>query len=150
MSIWHSFKGFDGRISRKYFWLGNVILSIVYCVIVLLWLSKTRSGEGYFATPPADFNLAVLISSLVVLYPWLAVWIKRLHDLNLTGWWCAPVFIPSLADPAASLLGLSGLVEQILLVVDVAVMAVFIVSIAVLGFRPGTIGPNRYGDDPRA
>ena len=59
---------------------------------------------------------------MAVLYPWIAVGIKRCHDRNRTGWFL--------------LIGLIPLVS-IWLVVE-------------LGFLRGTVGQNRFGPDPLA
>lgn len=70
------------------------------------------------------FGEAELIStlfSLAVLLPNLAVGARRLHDIDRSGWWL--------------LVGLVPLVGWI-------VLLVFFV-------QDGTVGPNRYGPDPK-
>ncbi len=69
-----------------------------------------------------EVGLLSLLFALAALYPWIAVGVKRCHDRNRTGWFL--------------LIGLIPLVS-IWLVVE-------------LGFLRGTVGPNRFGPDPRA
>jgi uncharacterized membrane protein YhaH (DUF805 family) len=58
--------------------------------------------------------------NLVLLWLALAVPAKRWHDLDHSGWWALLLFVP--------------VVGPLLL-------------IALLGFRRGTVGPNRFGPD---
>ena len=69
-----------------------------------------------------SFNeLANVALSLIILWSNLALSIKRLHDQDKSAWWILFALIP--------LLG-------------------FVVLFIILGFLPGTKGPNRYGPQP--
>lgn len=59
--------------------------------------------------------------SLAVLLPHLAVGARRLHDIDRSGWWLLVGFVP---------------------LVGWIVLLVFFV-------QDGTVGPNRYGPDPK-
>ncbi len=64
-----------------------------------------------------------LFSSIVYLffiYPSIAILIKRFHDRGRSGWWCILMLVP--------LVNIWLLIEA--------------------GFLRGTVGPNRYGEDP--
>ena len=106
---------FSGRARRTEFWyfvLFNIIVTIVLSVIDRL--IGTFSGAS---------NLGILsgIYSLAVLIPTLAVAVRRLHDIDRTGWWI--------------LIGLIPLIGTIVLLV--------------FYLTPGTPGSNRYGPDPK-
>ena len=60
--------------------------------------------------------------SLFVLIPNLSISFRRLHDVDKSAWWLLISFVP---------------------VVGVIVLLVFSVM-------PGTVGANRYGQDPKA
>lgn len=62
------------------------------------------------------------IYSLFILIPDLSISFRRLHDIDKSAWWLLISIIP---------------------VVGSIILFVFSV-------RPGTIGPNSYGEDPRA
>lgn len=98
----------QGRLNRKpYFWRS-----------LALWLVCTFVGgilAVLFAPAGAVFAVILLISSLMLS-------IRRLHDLNKTGWFVLLNFIP---------------------VVN------FFWGLYLL-FAKGTIGPNDYGPDPLA
>ena len=81
---------------------------------------------GQFVTAIVDsvigIQLTTGIFSLVVLLPGIAVGVRRLHDLDRSGWWLLLVFVP--------------LVGTIILIVWFCTR--------------GTPGPNRFGPDPLA
>jgi uncharacterized membrane protein YhaH (DUF805 family) len=152
MSIWQAMWGFDGRISRKYYWLATLILTIGHAIIffpLLHWLV----GGWWLDKRPHElleaekvFNMAWLIPLVLLLYPSLTISIKRLHDLNLSGWWCLPGFASNFIL-LAPLIGLGGWQSPTLLfqVLAWGTEPVRLVWLIVLGFIRGTAGPNRYG-----
>ncbi|MDD4844695.1 MAG: DUF805 domain-containing protein [Anaerotignum sp.] len=72
---------FTGRESRKNFWyfaLFNFIIGIVLSIL-----------DAIFGT----HDLLLAIYSLAIILPGIGVSIRRLHDINKSGWW---YFIPLL------------------------------------------------------
>ena len=67
--------------------------------------------------------IPILILVLVFIYPGLAVYTKRWHDRNKSGWWSLIVLVP--------------IVGSIWMLIE-------------LGILRGTDGDNRYGPDPLA
>ena len=61
------------------------------------------------------------IYSLFVFIPNLSISFRRLHDIDKSAWWLFISFVP---------------------VVGAIILLVFSV-------KPGTVGTNRYGDDPK-
>jgi uncharacterized membrane protein YhaH (DUF805 family) len=107
---------FTGRARRKEYWffvLFNVLI-IVLLVMVdgLLGTFNEEAGVGLFSG----------LYSLAVLIPGIAVLVRRLHDIDRTGWW--------------ALIGLVPFVGGIVLLV-----------MAVLDSTPGE---NRFGPNPKA
>jgi uncharacterized membrane protein YhaH (DUF805 family) len=148
LSIWQAIAGFSGRISRVSFWRTLLLLfpaSWAFFAAVY-WLMGGHWNEGSSPTvlSPEVVAPARLISSVVFLYPFVWVSIKRLHDLNLSGWWCVPVFALDLIDAFAPAFGLLPPDSAL----DWTSSIVFLALLVVLSFR-GTPGPNRYGDHPR-
>jgi uncharacterized membrane protein YhaH (DUF805 family) len=72
--------------------------------------------------------------SLALTWPVIAIYAKRLHDLNLSAWWL--LLLPAVTFVA----GLSEFNR-------LHVVAYFLLLL-VLGFLPGSNGPNRFGEDP--
>jgi uncharacterized membrane protein YhaH (DUF805 family) len=122
---------FTGRSRRKEYWMYVLFLIIAFVVFGIL---DTMLGLGGSSTSDlsttgnrigasASFHGGVLtiVFWLATLVPSIAVSVRRLHDIDRSGWW---VFI--------SLIPLIGAI--ILLVFNVT---------------EGTRGPNRFGPDPK-
>jgi uncharacterized membrane protein YhaH (DUF805 family) len=107
---------FTGRARRKEYWffvLFNVIFAIALTVVDI---STGLYDEVY------DVGLLSSLYSLAVLLPSIALSVRRLHDIDRTGWWLLIAFVP--------LIG-----------------AIVLLIFAVLD---GTPGDNRYGPSPKA
>jgi uncharacterized membrane protein YhaH (DUF805 family) len=132
-----TFTSFEGRIPRKTFWLGYLVMIIV--TWVLMFLLSAVFGVSMFASPDPTLSeeaqlaqameqmsammLPLGIVLLLTLWPALAIYTKRWHDRNKSGWWSLIIFIPIIG-------GIWMLIE--------------------LGFLRGTEGANRFGPDPIA
>jgi uncharacterized membrane protein YhaH (DUF805 family) len=106
---------FSGRSRRKEYWfflLFNIIVSIV--------LGGIDALLGTFSSS-ANIGLLSGIYGLAVLIPTLALTVRRLHDIDRTGWWI--------------LIGLVPLIGGIVLLV--------------FALLDGTPGGNRYGLNPK-
>lgn len=69
----------QGRIGRKSFWIGVLILfAINIALAVALGTESAISG----------------IISLISIVPAVMVYIKRCHDRGKSGWWCLLLLIP--------------------------------------------------------
>lgn len=133
---------FSGRAPRAEYWWFYLATLIINRV--LSFVDKKTSGEE---------GLLSGIFWLIILVPWLAVTIRRLHDTNRSGWWLVTPVVPFAAFLAVMIqTGIAGVdVEThypvafygslILLVLAAIVLFVFMVL-------PGNSGPNRYGEDP--
>jgi uncharacterized membrane protein YhaH (DUF805 family) len=79
----------NGRISRGPFWLSYLILFAVTAALVLFIATKTTNNRV----------LAILVLILLVLVVWIAicVTVKRLHDIDASGWLSIPVVLIPIA-----------------------------------------------------
>lgn len=107
---------FSGRSRRKEYWyfvLFNIIVAIVLSLIDMLL--------GTFSSA-SNIGLLSGIYSLAVLIPTIALTVRRLHDIDRSGWWILINLVP------------------------------FIGSIVILIFAllEGTPGDNRFGPSPKA
>jgi uncharacterized membrane protein YhaH (DUF805 family) len=105
---------FDGRAGRPEYWyfvLFNIIVSFVLGFV-----------DGVLGTVSSGARVGLLggIYSLAVLLPSIGVGIRRLHDINRSGWWL--------------LIGLVPLVGWIILIIWAATAS--------------DAGPNQYGPGP--
>lgn len=138
---WHAlFLSAEGRMSRQTFWICAGLLVVVSLVVSMI---------------PVVGSLA----SLALLWPWLVVLTKRLHDLNRSGKLALAMLIPNLAtallalvvgvmaiSPATALAALS-LAGPLAAVGGLAML----VSLAFLIWLAATVGDaeaNTYGPPP--
>jgi uncharacterized membrane protein YhaH (DUF805 family) len=106
------FSGRSRRMEYWYFVLFNIIVVIVLSLIdSLLGTFNVLRGVGLLS---GIYGLAVLIPSL-------AVTVRRLHDIDRTGWWILINLIPLIGT----------------------------IVLLIFELTPGTPGTNRYGPDPK-
>jgi uncharacterized membrane protein YhaH (DUF805 family) len=131
-----TFTSFDGRIPRKTFWLAFLVMLVISWILQLIAFAvfggsmmamdpnMTPEQQGMAAMESMSAMMLPLgIVILLTLWPTLAVYTKRWHDRNKSGWWSLILFVPLIG-------GIWMLVE--------------------LGFLRGTEGANTYGPDPIA
>jgi uncharacterized membrane protein YhaH (DUF805 family) len=113
---------FSGRAPRSEFWwwiLFTFIANLVLGAIDIALFGHTVVEAGSISAY-TNFSPLAGIFSLVVLLPSISVAVRRLHDTDHSGWWWWLALIP--------------LVGIIVLIVWWATR--------------GTLGPNRFGEDP--
>jgi uncharacterized membrane protein YhaH (DUF805 family) len=120
-----TFTSFSGRIPRMTFWLSLLVLMIIQWVLFALFGGLSIMGTDMNDPAAAQEMMSKMwplyLIFLVFLWPSLAIYAKRWHDRNKSGWWSLIVFVP--------------LIGSIWLLVE-------------CGFLRGTEGPNRFGNDP--
>jgi uncharacterized membrane protein YhaH (DUF805 family) len=110
MSLAHIYFSFTGRIGPATYWL--CALPILAFLLILSLLEVEYYDYTSFA------GVLTLGGRLLILWPSLALTVKRWHDRNKSGWW--------------ALIGLIPYIGQIWTFIE-------------NGLLPGTKGPNRYG-----
>ena len=73
---------FSGRAPRAEYWWFYLAT-----VVVQIPLGMIDEMLGEWSPLSGLFGLAILL-------PWLAVSVRRLHDIDRTGWWLAAFFLP--------------------------------------------------------
>jgi len=131
---------FEGRISRKSFWIGIAVLIVAELVVYLI--AQALQGDRLSA-----------ITDLAFIYPEFAIAVKRAHDRNLPIWLLIVFFGGEAVLDLLTVLELTGSSEQpsvLSLFIAVPFTVLLVALLIELGFRRGTIGPNQYGPDPVA
>jgi uncharacterized membrane protein YhaH (DUF805 family) len=131
---------FDGRISRKPFWIAFGVVTVAN--LAACYVADQIDGDRLSA-----------IVDLAFTYPQFAIAAKRAHDRELPIWLLIVFFVANAVLDLLDVLGLSGTGDNPSMP-SMAVALLFVVlAVALLielGFRKGTPGPNRYGPDPLA
>ena len=142
---------FEGRISRRTFWLAS--LGVIVAVLVLTVAPFLIGNEEWAVLIIALTSQFIWLLSL---WPLMAVGARRLHDRDKNGWWllvywlvpvaliCGGMSIILFDDPRTGRTG--DFATGAILLFASLVPALF--GIIELGILPGTRGPNRYGADP--
>lgn len=113
---------FNGRIRRIEYLLSNLLGGLVSGIA--FWLGVGTSLVGASQNSGSGFGIGVLIGFAALIggiWFTLAQDVKRLHDVDKSGWFLIFFFIP---------------------------IVNFIFGLYML-LADGTVGPNRYGDDPK-
>jgi uncharacterized membrane protein YhaH (DUF805 family) len=131
------FLSLHGRVSRREFLLGYLGLVIVNALLIRIFYGiAVPRVRYYYGRYDGDHtgSWVVLLVLVVVLWPLAAVFVKRLHDLNVSGWW----MLATLAIPPVSS------------ATNISLWIIVLLVVATLSLLPGTSGNNRFGNDPRA
>jgi uncharacterized membrane protein YhaH (DUF805 family) len=131
---------FEGRISRKTFWIGITVL--VAAEILGHLIAQALQGDRLSA-----------IVDLAFTYPEFAIATKRAHDRDLPIWILIVFFGGGAMLDLLTVLQLTGSDDQpsaFSLAIAVPFTVLLVALLIELGFRRGTIGPNKYGPDPVA
>lgn len=97
-SVMWALCGFDGRVNREVYWLGNLFTWLVAAVLAM---PSVDPVTGTLIVSPV-FPFAVLIAAVVQ----IALAVKRLHDRNLTGWFAMSFVVPIVGIVAFFIIGL--------------------------------------------
>lgn len=109
-SGFQNYATFAGRAARSEYWYWTLFAILVGAVAAIL-------DAAFF--PDLDARPLHSLASLALFLPGLAVSVRRLHDIDRTGWW-------------------------MLIVLTVIGLILLLVWFCLRG----TPGPNRYGADP--
>jgi uncharacterized membrane protein YhaH (DUF805 family) len=116
IEVFRKYADFSGRARRSEYWFFTLFNVLITIVLALLGLNLVRL---FGLNQNGAFGLAYLYL-LVAFLPTLAVSVRRLHDIGLSGWWYLIVFVP-----------FGGLVLTVLAVID------------------SQGGTNRFGPNPK-
>jgi uncharacterized membrane protein YhaH (DUF805 family) len=102
---------FSSRAARSQYWYWAL-----FCILV--GIASVVIDAALF--PRSYMRPVNAIAELVLFLPTLALSIRRLHDLDRSGWWFLLIFIPLIGG----------------------------IWLLVWFCMRGTVGPNRFGPDP--
>lgn len=119
MEVMRKYAVFSGRARRKEYWmfqLVNIVIFVVLCAAAIPPLLA-----HHLSPLPLVLFAFMFVYALATIIPGIAVSVRRLHDINFSGWWILLAFVPS-----------GGLILLVFHVLD------------------STPGTNRYGPNPKA
>ena len=101
---------FSGRAVRSEYW---------YWVLFAVLAGMVTAVLDRSIFPDSDGSPLNTVAGLIMLLPGLAIGIRRLHDIDRSGWW-----------------------------VVIALTLIGVVVLIYWACQPGTSGPNRFGPQP--
>lgn len=159
---------FKGRSRRKEYWMYTLFVFLVSIVLSIvdsiLGLGGSAAGETDLSGSSAGVagalsgGLLANIFSLATIIPSLAVGVRRLHDLDRSGWWILLPLGPILAGLllmgagfAQAMMGGGGGLSGLAMFGGLLMLVGFACAILLLVWycTSGTPGPNRFGEDPK-
>ncbi|ARN83093.1 DUF805 domain-containing protein [Methylocystis bryophila] len=122
------YSAFMGRAPRSEYWWFALFTFFVYIFggVPLLVIAANQQAAGLRPEDSSAFIVIALVLGLcflALLLPTVCVTVRRLHDLDWSGWWYLTLLVPYLGSLAA------------------------LVMLIGFCFR-GTVGANRFGEDP--
>ncbi len=115
----NSLFSFEGRVNRGKFWLVLIPLFLIsFGLQVGIIVSMDNMSRGDSNT--MGFIIMSALFYIPALWILIATYVKRWHDLDKSGWWSLILLIPW----------------------------VNLLIILYLGLAPGTVGANRYEEQP--
>jgi uncharacterized membrane protein YhaH (DUF805 family) len=114
---------FSGRSRRKEYWLFALMHGMISGFILFGFIGALVANRGVsgLSSSALNFLTVFIFWTLATFIPNLAVTVRRLHDINFSGWAFFLNFVPFIGP--------------------------FIILVMML--LDGTAGPNRYGPDPK-
>jgi uncharacterized membrane protein YhaH (DUF805 family) len=134
------YNNFEGRISRKTFWIAFVVLTVAELI-------------GYVVAEQLQGDRLSAIIDVAFIYPEFAVTVKRAHDRNMPVLLLVVFFGASAFLDFLTVLQMNGTPEEpsmMLLAIWLPFAFLGLFLLVELGFRKGIDGPNQYGPDPLA
>lgn len=149
---------FSGRARRSEFWFYTLFNSIISLVLAIGFFGKVVALAYQESINPNDtmavmlalftnpFLIILMLYSLAVFIPTLAVSVRRLHDIGRSGFWMLGYYVVSwIISIIMQIFTNNPIVVAILLFPMFAIAIWFLVWM----FTDSQYGPNKYGDNPK-
>ena len=144
----------EGRCSR---WEGWKTFFCLFPIFLPLYIFVVILDNAIIKSNGIIINIYTVFISLITLKHGLSLTIRRLHDLNISGWWLLSYFIPflfiipmSIVD--SQLRSTSYIYRndwhtvQVILFISMLITQILVLIFGLYSFfASGTPGPNKYG-----
>ena len=121
---------FRGRSRRKEYWYFLLFFALISALLSALDLLAGTYSSRY------QTGLFTSIFTIATFVPWLALSVRRLHDIGYSGRWLWVM-----------LLGVFAIAVN--LAIGLVVFIVLSIAFAVAAIVDGDSGPNKYGSAPK-
>lgn len=94
LKVLKQYVDFNGRARRKEYWM----FVLIHIIIIGVLSFVTFLGSDILSSRGSDFDYMIFILIgiyiLATILPTIAVTVRRLHDINKSGWWYLINFLP--------------------------------------------------------
>lgn len=133
---------FSGRSGRAEFWWFTLVSTVAGFAF-----------DGIDRLVGSELGILGLIFTLGLFIPSLAVTVRRLHDIGMSGWWMLAVIAPAFLYGAQSSYAalesqFNGGAAASSSLVSISLLVIAGLALVLCLILPGNKGSNRYGSDP--
>ncbi len=152
--MFHALFSFKGRLNRAPYWGYSMLMVTLILVPFMVYAGIVGYQLGSQGTvSEAELNQAIssqlfwplIAVMLATLWPSTALIAKRLQDHDKSGALALPLLVPGIAYNVSSLISADAPVTLVLAGLSIVVS---LFTFVYLGCMRGTVGPNRFGNDP--
>jgi len=148
LKVIRNYATFKGRARRKEYWmfiLFNFIIGIVLSII------DNVLGLTYNYFEYSSGGMLNSLYNLFVFIPALSLMVRRLHDVNKSGWLIGIMYIGIgvLMLSVFSMITITNYSAAMVFIPSL-IMIAYCIYLFVLTVTEGDSGPNQYGEDPKA
>jgi uncharacterized membrane protein YhaH (DUF805 family) len=111
---------FKGRARRKEYWM-FLLFNLIFMAVAVL-LDSVTGLSFKIQDISMGYGIISVVYLLFTLLPGLALLVRRMHDQDKSGGWIFITLVPAIGS----------------------------IWMLILMFTPGTVGQNRFGEDPKA
>lgn len=119
-TVFRKYAVFSGRAARSEYWWWILFVVIVSIVSQIIDGAVIAPALGFQAFEEGAGQPLSMVVSLALFLPGLSVAVRRLHDIDRSGWWFLVIFVP---------------------IVGFLLLLYWFV-------QPGTADENQYGENP--
>jgi len=141
------YSDFSGRARRKEYWmflLFYLIFAVVWASLVAVIFSITYNYVGLYEFIKDAFVALITYSALLTL-PSIAVSVRRIRDVGLSGWLILAILIPNIAGIwlRNNMTGNGWTIFALVLQFVVGIVWLTLMA------TEGSLGKNKYGENPK-
>lgn len=138
---------FSGRSTRAQFWYVVLAMTLFGMIVTfpLTFFTIVTGGTG------AVLYVFVGIFEILIIVPSLALGVRRLHDIDRSGWWMLLFYLVPLFSSIMIALAFATPHDPNIFILVMSLILYPVAGIWALVWMctPGTEGPNEYGPDLR-
>jgi uncharacterized membrane protein YhaH (DUF805 family) len=116
--VWQRYAEFSGRSRRMEYWMFTLYNLAIFAALYLAGVAFALIKQPWIGAFMYLLYAAYALASLV---PYIACTVRRLHDIDKSGWWLLIALVPAVGG----------------------------IALLVMAALDGTKGANQFGPDPK-